>query len=141
MIETPADYRSFVFCTANKNPVSSSNALGFPEFCFLHGKQKSNQFEQCSRVSGVLFFARQTKFQSIRYALGFPEFCFLHSKQNSSQFELCSRVSGVLFFARQTKIQSIRYARVSVVLFFIIIFTKTTQLDEKHINCTICFSS
>ena len=37
MIETPADYRSFVFCTANK--LRSVRKLGFPEFCFLHGKQ------------------------------------------------------------------------------------------------------
>jgi hypothetical protein len=119
MIETPADYRSFVFCTANKNPVSSSNALGFPEFCFLHGKQKSSQFEQCSRVSRVLFFARQTKIQSVRAmlsgfqsfvfctanknpvsssnALGFPEFCFFNLKIFQIVSELVS-VSTIIIY-------------------------------------------
>ena len=33
MIETPADYRSFIFCEANKTPVCSQK-LGFPEFYF-----------------------------------------------------------------------------------------------------------
>jgi hypothetical protein len=41
MIETPADYRSFVF---------------------LQGKQNPSQFELCSRVSGVLFLAKASKF-------------------------------------------------------------------------------
>jgi uncharacterized membrane protein len=47
-------------------------------------------------ITGVLFFARQIKLQSVRFA----------------------RVSGVLFFARQIKLQSVRFARVSGVLFF-----------------------
>jgi hypothetical protein len=34
MIETPADYRSFLLIQ-QKNPVSSSFTLGFPEFYFL----------------------------------------------------------------------------------------------------------
>ncbi len=79
MIETPADYRSFVFCKANKTPVSSSFALGFRSLFFAKQTNPS-QFELCSRV---------------------PEFCFLQSNQNPSQFELYSRVPEFCFFAKQ----------------------------------------
>jgi len=35
-VETPADYRSFIFCTANKTPVCSPPwRIGYPEFYFL----------------------------------------------------------------------------------------------------------
>jgi hypothetical protein len=57
MIETPADYRSFVFL--------SNKTAGL--FAF-------------ARVTGVLFFY-QTKLPVCSLSLGFPEFCFF-IKQN-----------------------------------------------------------
>ena len=68
MIETPADYRSFVFYKANKTPVSSPpRRFGYPEFCFLQGKQISSQFTAAAvRVSKVLFFTGQTNFYFFR---------------------------------------------------------------------------
>jgi len=56
MIETPADYRSFVFSVLKQNPVGSRLALGFPEFCFFSLETKSGRFAPCARVSWVLFF-------------------------------------------------------------------------------------
>ena len=49
MIETPADYRSFIFYTANKTPVCSlvkKNEVQFPEFYFLHSKKNEVEFPE-----------------------------------------------------------------------------------------------
>jgi len=41
MIETPADYRSFVFCTANKTPVNSLRS-GIRSFVFYNYLYQNN---------------------------------------------------------------------------------------------------
>jgi hypothetical protein len=51
MIETPADYRSFVFCKANKTPVCSLRS-GVRSFVFC----KANKTPVCSLRSGVRSF-------------------------------------------------------------------------------------
>ncbi|CAM2758019.1 hypothetical protein SAMN02745938_102142 [Flavobacterium psychrophilum DSM 3660] len=65
MIETPADYRSFVFCKANKTPVSSSFALGYRSFvCFALGYRS---FVFCKAIKTPV---------SSSFTLGYRSFVF-----------------------------------------------------------------
>ncbi len=76
MIETPADYRSFVFCKANKTPVSSSFALGYRSFVFCKANKTpvSSSFTLGYR-SFVFCKANKTPVSS-SFALGFRSFVF-----------------------------------------------------------------
>jgi hypothetical protein len=62
-VETPADYRSFIFCTANKTPVCSPPwRIEFPEFYFFNLNLFQILMELVSDSHGTCFrFSNQFK--------------------------------------------------------------------------------